>query len=255
MQKAYDTILQSEVTATLAAQSGGFEQFRYECACCGEEVYVAAPFSNKQVAHFRHRNGNNDVECENYLGQFGILSADSHSRKSNRERAEFYFDYSNKIFCLGIKFSENEIRGYETQGVYFELRAKDSYKPFAVLKINSQNFAPEAPTTIPLNTFSYSYYLSNTGNGAIRKYDFFNRNAPTFFKILGNEEVFLSKLVRSTALYTDTRYFVTQQSLWPNLRELDGIAFIDTFFFDTMGHRFTGWIIKIIKKHLCINNL
>ncbi len=34
MRKAYDTILQSEVSAVLAAQNGGFEPYRYECACC-----------------------------------------------------------------------------------------------------------------------------------------------------------------------------------------------------------------------------
>jgi len=69
MLKAYDTMLQSEVPADLAAQSGGFEPYRYECACCGEEVYIAAAYSTSMVPHFRHRSGNNDVECENYLGQ------------------------------------------------------------------------------------------------------------------------------------------------------------------------------------------
>lgn len=58
MRKAYDTILQSEVSADLAAKSGGFEPYRYECACCGEEVYVAAAYSTSIVPHFRHRSGN-----------------------------------------------------------------------------------------------------------------------------------------------------------------------------------------------------
>lgn len=32
MRKAYDTILQSEVSVELAARNGGFEPYRYECA-------------------------------------------------------------------------------------------------------------------------------------------------------------------------------------------------------------------------------
>lgn len=55
IRKAYDTILQSEVSAVLAAQNSGFEPYRYECACCGEEVYVAAAYSTSIEAHFRHR--------------------------------------------------------------------------------------------------------------------------------------------------------------------------------------------------------
>ena len=90
MRKAYDTFLQSEVSADLAAQSGGLEQYRYECAHCGEEVRLAAAGSVSMVAHFRHRSGNNDVDCEKYLGQYGAISIDSRSRKSRNERAEFY---------------------------------------------------------------------------------------------------------------------------------------------------------------------
>ena len=89
MRKAYDTFLQSEVYADLAAKNGGSEPYRYECAYCGEEVRIAAVSSVSMIAHFRHRSGNNDVDCENYLGQYGAISIDSHSRKSRNERAEF----------------------------------------------------------------------------------------------------------------------------------------------------------------------
>ena len=62
MRKAYDTFLLSEVSAELAAKSGGLEPYRYECAHCGEEVRLAALSSISMVPHFRHRSGNNDVE-------------------------------------------------------------------------------------------------------------------------------------------------------------------------------------------------
>lgn len=249
MQKAYDTILQSEVFAGLVDQSSGYEPYRYECACCGEEVHIAALDSTKMVAHFRHLNGNNDVECENYLGQYGIISIDSHSRRSNRERAEFYFDNTNKIFSLGLRFSESEIQGYEQQNVDFELRTKDSDRPFYILKINSTNFSPNVPTMIPLSNFSFSYYLSNTHNGAKRKYDFFKLgNIPTFFKIQGNDREFKAKLVRNNVLYTNTQYFAAFQSPYSMYGTYEGVQISETFSFETMGCKFVGILLTIQKK-------
>lgn len=252
MRKAYDTILQSEVSAELAAQNGGFEPYRYECACCGEEVFVAAPYSTRMVAHFRHRSGNNDVECENYLGQYGAISTDSSSRRNNCERAEFYYDSASKTFSLALRFSESEIQSYEQQSVDFELRTKDSDTPFRVLKINSMNFSPDVPTLIPLNNFSVSYYLSNTLNGAKRKYDFLNRdNTPTFFKISGNDNDFKAKLVRSTVLFTNTKYFVALQSQYSaprGVQFLKGIEVGQTFRFETMNRKFLGFVLSITDK-------
>jgi hypothetical protein len=252
MRKAYDTILQSEVSAELAAQNGGFEPYRYECACCGEEVFVAAPYSTRMVAHFRHRSGNNDVKCENYLGQYGAISTDSCLRRNNRERAEFYYDSASKTFNLALRFSDSEIQGYEKQSVNFELRTKDSNTPFRVLKINSMNFSPDVPTLIPLNIFSFSYYLSNTLNGVKRKYDFLNHdNIPTFFKILGNDNDFKAKLVRSTILFTNTRYFVALQSQYSVPRGVQfpkGIEVEQTFCFETMNRKFLGFVLLISKK-------
>ena len=259
MRKAYDTILQSEVSAELAARNGGFEPYRYECACCGEEVFVAAPYSTRMVAHFRHRSGNNDVECENYLGQYEVISTDSRSRRSSRERAEFYYDNSSKTFSLGLRFSESEIQGYEQQYIDFELRIKDSDTPFRVLKINGTNFTPDVPTLIPLNHFSSSYYLSNTFNGAKRKYDFFNRaNAPTFFKIQGNDSDFKAKLVRSTVLFTNTQYFVALQSQYSALREVQFPSEIEvgqSFRFETMDRTFLGIVLSITNKTASIEYL
>lgn len=252
MRKAYDTILQSEVSAELAAQNGGFEPYRYECACCGEEVFVAAPYSTRMVAHFRHRSGNNDVECENYLGQYGAISTDSSSRRNNRERVEFYYDSASKTFNLALRFSESEIHGYEQRYVDFEIRAKDSDTPFRVLKINSMNFSPDVPTLIPLDNFSFSYYLSNTLSGVKRKYDFQNHDKiPTFFKISGNDNDFKAKLVRSNVLYTNTQYFVTLQSQYSVPREIQfskDIEVEQTFRFETMKRNFRGFVLSITSK-------
>ena len=54
MHKAYDTILQSEVSADLVAQSDELnDPYRFECSCCGEEVILAAPYSNFMVPSFQ----------------------------------------------------------------------------------------------------------------------------------------------------------------------------------------------------------
>lgn len=42
MLQAFDTLLQRTVDAEMVAKNGIDEPFRYECLCCGEEVYVAA---------------------------------------------------------------------------------------------------------------------------------------------------------------------------------------------------------------------
>lgn len=259
MRKAYDTVLQSEVSAVLAAQSGGFEPYRYECACCGEEVYVAASYSTSMVPHFRHRNGNNDVACENYLGQYGAISIDSRSRKSNRERVEFYFENSNKNFCLGLRFSIDEIQGYEQRNVNFELRTNASALPFYTLAINNIHFAPDVPTMIHLNNFSFCYYLSNTLNGTKRKYGFFKfGNTPTFFKLQGNDSNFKAKLVRGNVLFTNVQYFVAFQSKDSNphgIRFPDEIQVNETFSFETMGLKFLGMTLSIQKKTAYIDGL
>lgn len=255
MRKAYDTILQSEVSADFVAESGGFEPYRYECACCGEEVRIAAAESSSMVPHFRHRSGNNEIACENYLGQYGLVSVDSGSRKSDRERAEFYFDNVSKTFGLGIKFSEKEILDYERLGVDFELRTAATDKAIQSLRIDSTNFYPDIATMIPLCKFSLSYFLSNTYSGINRKYVFFKpQNAPTFFKVQGNDADFNAKLVRSDVLYTNTRYLVVLQSRYFECH-FDAFNVEATFSFDTMGRRFMGFLISIRERTAAIDLL
>lgn len=91
MYRAYDTMLQVSVSAHEAARNGD-EYYRYECLCCGEEVYIAAAYSHYQSTHFRHRRGNNNKRCEKYMGQIGVHSSSIHRRKSCFERADFVFN-------------------------------------------------------------------------------------------------------------------------------------------------------------------
>ena len=252
MLKAYDTILQSEVYAGLAAKGGGCEPYRYECACCGEEVYVAAAFSTSVVPHFRHRSGNNDVECERYLGQYRFIGIDSPSRKHNRERVEFYFEKVNKIFSLGLRFSDGEINACERENVVLELRSTSDEQAFFTLPINYMNFAPDASTLIPISRFSFSYFLSNTLNGTKRKYDFFRSgNTPAFFKLQGNDSDYKAKLVRGVVLFTNVPYFVAFQNPYSTSYDVpfpSEIQVDDTFRFETMGRNLLGKVMIIKTK-------
>ena len=98
MIQAFDVLLQIPVTADAAAKNRIDEPFRYECLCCGEEVYIAATNSTKKAPHFRHRRGNSDRECELYLGSTGIAGALNAAQKRTHSRTEIYFDIKQKIF-------------------------------------------------------------------------------------------------------------------------------------------------------------
>lgn len=259
MRKAYDTFLQSEVFADLAAKSGGSEPYRYECAHCGEEVRLAAAGSISMIAHFRHRNGNNDVDCENYLGQYGAISIYSSARKSRNERAEFYFDSITKMFFLGLCFSEDEIIVYEDASTKFELRAVAQERAFSTLQINNMNFMPNMPRMIPIERFSYSYFLSNTLNNVNRRYEFFKKDGkPTFFKIQGNDTEYRARLIRSAILYTDVLYFAVMESRYsfPQAGYLSNdIELSSTFRFETMGRKFIGQVLTIKSKTIDVESL
>ena len=258
MRKAYDNILQSEVDAEAVAKCAeGAEPYRYECSCCGEEVYLAAVNSISIVPHFRHRSGNNDVACENYLGQYGAINIDACSRKSRRERVEFYFINSNKTFCIGIRFSEEEIQEYEKRNASLELRTNINNNPFYVLPINGTNFTADVPTQIYLSKFSSTYYFSNTIDNKRRKYDFFKLgNTPSFFKFQGEDSAHKAKLVHGQVLFTNTRYFIVAQSKsLQSIQTLQDVQKEDPICFETMGLKYFGITISIQKKTVEIDNL
>ena len=130
MQKAYDTFLQSVVEATYFSKNTSSDPYRFECICCGEEVFIAAADSKFKAVHFRHRSGNNDVECENYLHHYRTTNVDPKSRKGKSERAEFFFEQSNKDFHIGLRFSSEEIAAYEQVNAKFELRSSPVEEAF-----------------------------------------------------------------------------------------------------------------------------
>lgn len=113
MIQAFDVLLQIPVTADIAAKNRIDEPFRYECLCCGEEVYIAATNSTKKAPHFRHRRGNSDRECELYLGSTGIAGALNAAQKRTHSRTEIYFDIKQKIFYAAVSFPKEKLQEFE----------------------------------------------------------------------------------------------------------------------------------------------
>lgn len=142
MYRAYDTMLQVSVSAHEAARNGD-EYYRYECLCCGEEVYIAAAYSHYQSTHFRHRRGNNNKRCEKYMGQIGVHSSSIHRRKSCFERADFVFNPKLQTLNVFICLDDHELDYYAGQDATFECRTGYSSSPIIALKINRMNFAAQ----------------------------------------------------------------------------------------------------------------
>ena len=128
MRNAFDTILSDYVDADTAAKSGGFEPYRYECACCWEEVRLCAADSQNQATHFRHSSGNNNVVCDNYLGNRSAIIRNAPSRSNMRDKIEFYFSNAVKMFFIGVKFNTEEIAMYEQSSANFQVRKTLSSK-------------------------------------------------------------------------------------------------------------------------------
>ena len=251
MLYAYDTFLQEVVSSELAAQNCADEPYRYECACCGEEVFIAAKYSNSMVAHFRHRSGNNDVDCEKYLGKYGLIRVKSETQKRDREKVEYYFNSTTKCFYIGLRFNESEIENYEKENVSLEIRSRKDAEPFFSQKIDGASFMPNYAKMVMLETFSPVYFISNTFNPNQRPHIIFCENTPSFFKIQGEEKEFIAKLVRSEALYTGVRYFVALvggNGAQLKLRKLPGIKIEQEFDFVSMRNHIWASVITIANK-------
>lgn len=251
MLYAYDAFLQEVVSSELAAQNSADEPYRYECACCGEEVFIAAKYSNSMVAHFRHRSGNNDVDCEKYLGKYGLIRVKSENQKRDREKVEYYFNSTTKCFYIGLRFNENEIENYENENVSLEIRTRKDAEPFFSQKIDGTTFMPNYAKMVMLETFSPVYFISNTFNPNKRPHIIFRENTPSFFKIQGEEKEFTAKLVRSEALYTGVRYFVALvggNGAQLKLRKLPGVKIEQEFDFVSMRNHIWASVITIVNK-------
>ena len=210
MQTAFDTLLKIVVTAENAAENGDNETFRYECLCCGEEVFLAAQDSIYKATHFRHKNRNNDKDCELYLSQYGKIHL-PYRRRNKQEHVEFYYSNNTKCFSVGFNFSEEEISEYERAGALLEIRDNRNSLPFFNTQIDHSIFSAGISERFILDKKAIPFYISNTLNNKKHEYYVFNYDAPSFFKILSSnpdDEDFNAKLIRSRTIYIGVKYFI-----------------------------------------------
>lgn len=255
MQKAYDTMLCDYVDADVASKNGGDEPYRYECPRCWEKVHLCAANSRNQVTHFRHRSSNNNVECENYLGNRNSIIRNALYHRNVRDKIEFYFSSVTKMFSMGVKFNTEEIMTYEQNDTILQIKTSFTSKPILTIPINSSRFLPDISELIPINNFSWEYYVSSTKDSHQRKYEIFYKDKhgnlfPSFFKILanGDEDNFKAKLVRTKTLYTNTPYLIIFTHQYGRLNFSGDVKISKTFNFTTMGRDFSGFVITFTAK-------
>ena len=246
MDKAFDAILQLEVDATVMAKTSYYshcDRFRYQCLCCGEEVYLAAADSNEKSPHFRHRKGNNDKVCEQYLGQFGTIEHGVSVRKNKQERIEFYFNKERMTFEVSVAFSEEELRDYEQNKNWMAISAKLYAEPFLSVPVNKSNFAPGKRHYFTLNTYSNNYYVLFSANKKVYSYsDVIKKNGKlNIYKVRLQDE--RAKLYGTDLLYTGTIYIAISENenVIRELRRLENLISVeDAFNFHTIGVDFYG---------------
>lgn len=257
MRKAYDTLLQIPVSADNAASNSDNEAFRYECLCCGEEVFLAAQDSIAKATHFRHRSGNNDKICDWYLGQYGSLPTAPGNRRNKQERVEFYYNNLHKAFYIGLCFNETEIASYEESGISFEVSELRTSHPFFSISINHTNFCDNVSEMFMLQRYASPYYISNTSNHIKREYYVFRDTRPAFFKIQGDGEDFKAKYIKSISLYTNVKYFVAwsgHNAAQIKLSTTPGVEIEKQFQFKTMSDcSVLGMVIIFKEKNAVID--
>lgn len=245
MDKAFDAILQSEVDALDVARTSYCffgEQFRYQCLCCSEEVYLAAADSNEKSPHFRHRRGNNDTECERYLGQ---LSAEEYFelwRKHKREYIEFYFNRDKMTFEVCTSFTEEELHVHEKENHNITISLKYFGEPFFSIPISKRVFIPCVKSYFTIPEFSTKYFISFNSGIKPCTYNDVMRNSEkiNIFRVGKQDEH--CKHQTSSFIYTDTQYIGICEKE-EALQELVSLKYVhskEPFSFSTQNKVFYG---------------
>lgn len=244
MDKAFDVVFQSEVDAMTIAKTSFHtygERFRYQCLCCGEEVYLAAADSKIKSPHFRHRRGNNETDCERYLGQHGALEHYLSIRKHSKEHIGFYFNIEQKIFEISLTLSSEEIDKTNADGGKLSLYAKYYTQAFFTMPINNMNMASNINNYYMLDEYANDYYVSYDNSGTKTKYsDVIRRDSKlNIYRV--NQTNNHYKKNTSDILYTNCRYLAVSENK-TNITELVNLHSVekedDIFSFITQGRHF-----------------
>lgn len=214
MDKAFDVVLQIEVDATKVAKTSyaGFDdQFRYQCLFCGEEVFLAAVDSIVKAPHFRHRRGNNDKECERYLGEPGAIDHYVFIRRQNSNNIAFYYNWELKVFELGVVFSEEELCFHENENNIMIVSAEKEDVPLQRIPLNREFFFPGQSRFLTISRLSPVYYISfNSGTDFVSyQSEIWTPDRISVFKVRMQDGH--ARYQGSGKLYTNTRYVAVSE--------------------------------------------
>lgn len=244
MDKAFDVVFQSEVDAMIIAKTSYHtygERFRYQCLCCGEEVYLAAADSTVKSPHFRHRRGNNETECERYLGRPGALEHYLSIRKRSKEHIGFYFNIEQKSFEISLILSSEEIDKTHADGGKLSLYAKCYTQAFFTMPINKKNMVPDINNYYMLDEYANDYYVSYDDSGTKTKYSEVIRRDFKLNIYRINQTNNHYKRNTSDILYTNCSYLAVSENN-TNITELVHLHSVgtedDIFSFITQGRQF-----------------
>lgn len=244
MDKAFDSVFQREVDALELSKS--IEplygtQFRYQCLCCGEEVFLAAAESSEKSPHFRHRRGNNDIECERYLGQPGALEHYVSIRKRTMDSIGFCFNIDHMTFEISMTLSDKDISNYAENGGQFSLHTKYNAPAFFSMPINRGNLIPDTGNYYTISEYSNDYYVSfNAESTKTLCENVLKRNSKLNIYRISQSSNHYKRIV-SDILYTNYCYLAISENE-DNIKELIALqsAEIDgePFKFFTQGRQF-----------------
>lgn len=245
MNKAFDAVLQKEVDAeVIAGTSYRFlgNRFRYQCLCCGEEVYLAAADSRERSPHFKHRKGNNDTECESYLGQMGAVEHFVLLRKHKQEHIEFYFNRDKMAFEICFCFTEEELQAYEGRNNRLMVSSRYYAEPFISIPLNKGIFISGRKSFFTLTEFSTEYFVSfNSGFNYCAYHDVMRTPEKiNIFRVKMQDEH--CRYQTSSLLYTGTEYIgiSEKKEILVELASLEYVISEELFSFVTENGIFYG---------------
>lgn len=264
MDKAFDAVLQSEVDAAVIAKNLHHflgERFRYQCLCCGEEVYLAAADSSERSPHFRHRKGNNDKECERYLGQPGAVEHFVFLRRHKQEHIEFHFNRERMTFEICASFTEEELQAYEEENNRLTVSSKYYADPFLSIPLSKEVFIPGEKNYFTITEFSTKYFVSfNSGRNCCIYYDVMKDPEKINIFRAGKQDEHC-RYQTSSLLYTDTGYIGISENeeVLQELASLEYVISEELFSFDTENRKFYGLrfyvkrvefsVVRFFQKH------
>lgn len=216
MDIAFDCYSGEIISASRVEGSTADQPFRFICASCGQSVKVAAKESGYQRTHFRHLHGNNDTECENYLGKeirfYGLKGLSEKVKRFYKKQIDFYFSKTSRRLLLGIKFSKEEIEEYQKNNTSLTISKSTKEDPFFSRKINKTNFAIDCCEKIGLDTYSPNYIIGLDKERMIWSYPVFNSCCPSFFKKSESDTEEITKYVKGDTVYTNCIYYILKPS-------------------------------------------